>query len=139
MDLSLSANSHKKPNLLVADDSALARKILARQLSYAGFEVIEAQGGASALLRLIEAPVDLVIMDFVMEPMNGLEVLERIRRIRSPLQLPVLMMSATNNPDSVLRATDMGANDFLLKPFSTDLLVSKIRFHLKLKVAGCGA
>jgi len=123
----------KKCHLLVADDSALARKILARQLTHAGFEVHEAQGGASALLRLIEAPVDLVIMDFVMEPMSGLEVLERIRRIRTPLQLPVLMMSATRSPESVLRATDMGANDFLQKPFTTDLLVSKIRLHLKLR------
>lgn len=133
MSLSVSQDANRKTHLLVADDSALARKILARHLSLAGFEVHEAQGGASALLRLIEAPVDLVIMDFVMEPMNGLEVLERIRRIRTPLQLPVLMMSATRNPDSVLRATDMGANDFLLKPFATELLLSKIRFHLKLK------
>lgn len=125
--------AHSKSHLLVADDSALARKILARQLTQAGFEVHEAQGGASALLRLIEEPVDLVIMDFVMEPMNGLEVLERIRRIRTPLQLPVLMISATKNPKSVLMATDMGANDFLLKPFTTDLLLSKIRLHLKLR------
>lgn len=133
MTLSVTENAPKKAHLLVADDSALARKILARQLTQAGFQVHEAQGGASALLRLIEDPVDLVIMDFVMEPMNGLEVLERIRRIRTPLQLPVLMMSATRNPESVLKATDMGANDFLLKPFTTELLVSKIRLHLKLR------
>ncbi len=137
MSLSVSESTLKKTHLLIADDSALARKVLARKLSHAGFEVHEAQGGASALLRLIEAPVDLVIMDFIMEPMNGLEVLARIRRIRSPLQLPVLMISATKNPDSVLRATDMGANDFLLKPFSADLLLSKIRFHLKLKDQNC--
>lgn len=133
MTTSVSETTLKKPHLLVADDSALARKIMARQLSQAGYEVHEAQGGASALLRLIEEPVDLVIMDFIMEPMNGLEVLQRIRRIRTPLQLPVLMMSATRNPESVLRATDMGANDFLLKPFSFELLNSKIKLHLKLR------
>lgn len=133
MTISVTENSPQKAHLLVADDSALARKIMVRQLTQAGFEVHAAQGGASALLRLIEERVDLVIMDFIMEPMNGLEVLERIRRIRTPLQLPVLMMSATRNPESVLRATDMGANDFLLKPFTTELLLSKIRLHLKLR------
>lgn len=133
MTLTVTENTPKNARLLVADDSALARKILGRQLIQAGFQVHEAQGGASALLRLIEDPIDLVIMDFLMEPMNGLEVLERIRRIRTPLQLPVLMMSATCNPESVLKATDLGANDFLLKPFTTELLVSKVRLHLRLR------
>jgi len=117
--------------LLVIDDSAVARKILTRQLAQSGYRVHEAENGASALQQLEQTPVDLVLMDFFMEPMSGMELLERIRQLHTPEQLPVLMMSASKNAEALEQATRLGANDFLWKPFTTELLLSKVQAHLK--------
>ena len=121
------------PVILVVDDNDLARTVLCRQLGRAGYEVESVANGLSALEILTRKPIDLVLLDFVMEPMSGIEVLERIRRVRTPLQIPVIMMSASKDQRLIVRATDLGANDFLFRPLHVRVLDAKIRHLLQLR------
>mgnify|MGYP002386341326 CR=1 FL=1 len=105
--------------LMVVDDNNIARAVLIRQLQAAGYQVEGASTGPEALIALLKVRVHLILLDFVMQPLSGLEVLQRIRAIYPPNRLPVVMMSATQDADLVFRATQLGANDFFFGPFNS--------------------
>jgi len=121
----------QRESLLIVDDNNIARAVLVRQLTKKeGYEVVDAATGPIALTLLMKRSFHLVLLDFVMQPLTGLEVLQRIRRQHPPDQLPVLMMSGTKDPELILRATQLGANDFFFRPFQLQELLDKIRHHL---------
>ena len=119
--------------ILVVDDSADNRDMLARRLRRQGYEVLTAAGGRPALAALAEAPVDLVLLDVMMPDLDGYAVLERLKADPARRDIPVLMISALDELDSVVRCIQLGAEDYLGKPFDPVLLQARIGACLEKK------
>lgn len=119
---------------MVVDDNRLAREVLARSLRVAGYHVLSASNGEQALQLLAAEPIDLMMLDYYMNPMPGIEVLERVRRVRGPLQIPILMMSAQDDCELMVQSLSHGANDFLIRPLQIQVVLAKIRHFLSMRV-----
>lgn len=122
-------------SLLVVDDNPDNREPLARRLQRIGFQVDTACDGTEALRALADRPFDLVLLDIMMPGISGLEVLERIRATRSPVELPVVMQTALTQSDEIVRALELGANDYVTKPLDYKVVLARVRTHLRLKHA----
>ena len=121
--------------LLIVDDSEDNRDVLARRLQKQGHWAITAPGGKEALEALAEQPFDLVLLDIMMPDMDGYEVLSRIKNDPRTHRIPVIMISALDEMDSVVRCIEMGAADYLPKPFNPTLLRARIGASLREKRA----
>jgi two-component system chemotaxis response regulator CheY len=113
---------------LVVDDSKTIRTILARTLKEIGFEVLEAANGREAL-EVIEAEkttVPLILLDWDMPEMNGLDLLKRLRETPEFSSMVVVMVTAQNDLDHIGEALEAGANEYVMKPFTKDVLVGKL-------------
>ncbi len=119
--------------VLVVDDSKINREVLARAIERAGYEVICCESGEKALETVDSHEVSIVLLDLVMDGMDGLETLQHLRMRKGLLELPVLMISSTKESPQVVNALDLGANDFLIKPVDLNILLAKIRHHLCLR------
>ncbi len=119
--------------ILVVDDSEDNRDMLARRLRRQGYEVQTAAGGRAALTVLAAAPVDLVLLDVMMPDLDGYAVLERLKADPALRDIPVLMISALDELDSVVRCIQLGAEDYLGKPFEPVLLQARIGACLEKK------
>jgi two-component system, NtrC family, sensor kinase len=119
--------------LLVVDDSASNRNLLVRRLQRQGYAVEEARNGSEALDRVATENFDLVLLDIMMPVMDGFEVLERMKQSRRMRTVPVVMISALDEINNVVRAIEMGAEDYLLKPFDPVLLRARIGALLEKK------
>lgn len=121
------------PRVLVVDDNAANRNVLCRRLERQGYSVEEAVNGEMALDRIATEPFDVVLLDIVMPLMDGFEVLERMRRDRRLRPVPVIVISALDEIEGVVRAIEMGAEDYLFKPFDPVLLRARIGALLERK------
>jgi two-component system, chemotaxis family, chemotaxis protein CheY len=113
---------------LVIDDSKAIRIILRRLLGELGFEVVEAADGRQALERLAElqpAP-ELVLVDWNMPEMNGLEFVREVRGAGGNDDLTMVMVTTETESSQVVRALAAGANEYVMKPFTRDVLVDKL-------------
>jgi adenylate cyclase len=119
--------------LLVVDDNAENRDMLARRLSRQGYEVLTAAGGRAALETLAARPLDLVLLDVMMPDLDGYAVLQRLKADPTLRDIPVLMISALDELDSVVRCIQLGAEDYLSKPFEPVLLQARIGACLEKK------
>ena len=113
-------------NILVVDDQAVVRRELRKSLTAYGFRVSEARDGQEALQYLECGGVDLVITDFQMPGLDGLEFLQKIRSKYSHTDLPVLGVSGYQDKDLAVRFLKYGANDFLLKPFTREEVQTRV-------------
>lgn len=121
--------------LLVVDDSAANRDGLAKLLTLEGYEVTTAGDGREALTRVAAGDVDLVLLDVMMQGVSGLDVLEEIRRARPATDLPVVMTTARDQSEDIVRALRLGANDYVTKPLDLPVLLARIQTQLSLKRA----
>ncbi len=114
------------PKILVVDDSRMIRHQVSAALMEAGFEVIEATDGLDALSKLDAAShgVSLVLCDLNMPRMNGLEFLEGAIQMMRGAVPPVVVLTTETDPKQLQRAKDLGAKGWIIKPFSTELLVA---------------
>src|SRR5262249_50573071 len=110
-------DQRKQTALLVEDDPDV-RRLVRMYIESAGFLVIEAADGSSALKRMAEVVPDLVCLDLVLPDLSGYEVCEYIRRSPGLRDVPVLVMSARSLPEDRANAVEMGASAYLIKPFS---------------------
>ena len=112
---------------LVVDDSRAMRSIIRRHLDELGIEVDEAGSGAEALFVLnhIKTP-DVILLDWNMPEMNGLECLRRLRADPATADLPVMMVTTESEMAQVALALDAGANEYLMKPFDRQALLEKL-------------
>ena len=120
-------------SILVVDDNQINCDLLSRQLGRQGYTVTTVNRGAQALELLQEADYDLVLLDIFMPDMNGLDVLSEIKQNPDWQTLPVIMISALDELNSVVHCIEMGAEDFLSKPFNPILLQAKIKASLEKK------
>ena len=117
--------------LLVADDNEFVVRTVVRHLQGAEYRVITARNGAEALRRFEEHPIDLVVLDIRMPVMDGLEVLRSLRQRHSSSDLPVLMATGNGASDDVVQAFDLGANDYVTKPFDFPVLLARVQTQLR--------
>ena len=112
--------------VLIAEDASEVAQVVAFgvRMTWPGCQVVMAADGEEALRRFTEEPVDLVILDIAMPPPNGFEVL---RRIRETSQVPILMLTVRDATIDKIRAFDLGADDYLSKPFDHLELLARLR------------
>jgi len=112
---------------LVVDDSRAMRSIIRRHLNELGIDVEEAGSGAEALRMLDRiAPPDVVLLDWNMPEMNGLECLRRLRADEAGTRLPIMMVTTESEMNQVSLALEVGANEYLMKPFDRQGLLEKL-------------
>src|SRR5262250_738337 len=122
------------PALLVVDDNEDNRYVLSQQLNIQGYDNITiATNGHEALKVLRSKSFDLVLLDIMMPDLNGYEVLERMRSSPELRNIPVIMISAVDELDSVVRCIELGAEDYLPKPFNATLLRARVGASLEKK------
>ena len=119
--------------ILVVDDNEENREMLGRRLAREGYEVRRASGGAEALAALEAAPADLVLLDVMMPDINGYEVLRRLKTNPRLQDIPVLMISSLEDTESVARCIELGAEDYLPKPFNPVILRARVGACLEKK------
>lgn len=119
--------------LLVVDDDAANRDVLSRRLVRQGHEVRTASSGLEALRMIGDEAFDLVLLDIMMPDMDGYEVLARIKGDKRLQHIPIVMISALNEVQSVVRCLEAGAEDYLAKPFNPTLLRARIGASLEKK------
>jgi serine phosphatase RsbU (regulator of sigma subunit) len=119
--------------VLVVDDVEANRDLLARRLRQQGHVVATAENGRRALEALEGEEFDLVLLDIMMPELDGFQVLERLQADSDRRHIPVIMISAVDQMDSVVRAIEMGATDYLTKPFNAVLLKARVEATLEKK------
>ena len=122
------------PVVLVADDDAVFRLTTCEALRGTGFDVIEADGGEAALCALQQNLPDLVLLDAVMPGLDGFDVCRQMRQRRETRNIPVMILTGLGDMESVNRAFESGATDFVVKPINYAVLSSRIRFQLRVAV-----
>jgi len=114
--------------ILVVDDEPQIRRVLKTALSAEGFVVADAKSAEEAFVKLREDRFDLVLLDVNMPGMSGLEA---CREIRSNSEIAIIMLTVRNAESDKIAALDAGADDYVIKPFSTPELLARIRAHLR--------
>src|SRR6478735_5515188 len=114
--------------VLVVDDDTRIREVLRRQLSYEGYQVSLAADAREAFSQVAENPPDLVVLDWMLPGMSGLEI---CRRIRQTDDMPILMLTAKGTLEDKIDGLDSGADDYLVKPFEAEELLARVRALLR--------
>lgn len=112
--------------LLVVDDSAVMRQMIAAVFDLTEYRVLLADGGPAALAQAASHPLDLVITDWTMMPMDGGELIRQLRRLRPCAQVPVLVLSTLSSDASKAEARAAGANGWLCKPLEPNTLLDVV-------------
>lgn len=118
----------KRPRILIVDDDAAIRATLAQQLTSRDYDIASAADGAEGFDRFRIDPPDLVLTDLAMPGVDGFELIRRIRAISA---VPVLVLSVRGGDAEKVRALDLGADDFVVKPFSIAELLARVRAQLR--------
>lgn len=113
------------PSVLIVEDDAATRRLYKFMLTNGGYPVIEAEDGVAAIEQLQKHPCDLVITDMNMPRMDGMELIQAIRRDYGDLY--VILITAFGTPDTEKQARKIGANDYLAKPFDFEELERRVR------------
>lgn len=124
----LSDTQFRDRKILVVDDEERMVRFIRLNLEYDGFKVIEAFNGQQAINKLRSALPDLVLLDVMMPDLDGFEVLKIIRETNT---VPVIMLTAKGEEDDRIRGLELGADDYITKPFSPRELVSRVRAVLR--------
>jgi two-component system, OmpR family, KDP operon response regulator KdpE len=117
-----------KPVILVVDDEPQILRVMRASLAPRGYEVITASNGEEALDQIKKQIPDLMILDFVLPEMSGLEVCRRVREFAT---LPIIVLSAKGSESDKVAALDAGADDYVTKPFGMDELLARVRAVLR--------
>jgi len=126
-------NNERAPRILVVEDESSLALLLVYNLESEGFQVEHVDRGDEAELRLAEAPPDLVILDWMLPGVSGLEICRRLRARDDTRDMPVIMLTARGEESERVRGLSLGADDYVVKPFSMDEL--KARVHALLRRA----
>jgi len=116
-------------HLLVVDDEPAIRRFLRTSLSAQGYHVAEADDGKAALDALRRSPADVLVLDLGLPDIDGFEVIRRLREAGS--SIPIIVLSSRADEEGKVRALDLGADDYVTKPFGVDELLARIRAALR--------
>ncbi|NOY80609.1 MAG: response regulator transcription factor [Kiritimatiellaeota bacterium] len=121
----------KKPTILVVDDERDIRDLVSYHLTRSGFMVVTAADGERALEVVRETVPDLIVLDLMLPGMDGLDVCRLLRRDPRTSHVPVVMLTARDDETDVVTGLELGANDYVAKPFSPRILVARVRAALR--------
>ncbi len=129
----LSFAPEKKPKILIVDDNPTNVELLMAQLKSYPYELASANDGEAALKKVESDPPDLVLLDLMMPKVSGYEVCQKLKTDKKTQFIPIIVITALKELEDKIRAIEMGADDFLMKPFNKVELVTRIKSLLKLK------
>jgi len=118
--------------ILVVDDSSTMRRIIINTLNKVGYsDYVEAGNGREGVEKLAAGPVDLIITDWNMPEMSGLEFIKAVRANEQTKHIPTLMVTTNAAQEDITRAIEAGVNNYLVKPFTPDSIKEKIQLVIK--------
>ena len=120
-----------KPTILVAEDESALITLLRYNLEREGYRVLEAQDGEEALLVAAEEKPDLVLLDWMLPQLSGIEVCRRLRGRQETRNVPIIMLTARGEEGDRIRGLDTGADDYMTKPFAMTELLARLRAVLR--------
>ena len=126
-------NNPVKGRVLVVDDEKTTRSVICKCLQDEGYQTYEAQSGSETFALMGSMQFDLVMLDILMPVMDGFEVLKTIRKRHQKLDLPVIMVTAENVSEKIVRAFKLGANDYISKPIDPAVAVARAEVHIQFK------
>lgn len=121
----------RHPTVLVVEDEPAQREVLAYNLEAEGFRVARAGNGEEALLLVAEAPPDLIVLDWMLPTLSGIEVCRRLKSRPETKALPIIMLSARAEEVDRVRGLETGADDYVVKPYSVAELMARVRAQLR--------
>jgi two-component system phosphate regulon response regulator PhoB len=122
---------NRAPRILLVEDETSLATLLVYNLEAEGYQVEHVDNGDEAELRLAESPPDLVILDWMLPGVSGLEICRRLRARDSARDMPVIMLTARGEEGERVRGLSVGADDYVVKPFSTPELMARVRALLR--------
>jgi DNA-binding response OmpR family regulator len=114
--------------ILVVDDESTIREVVSRYLQREGYQVVEAPDGFAALDAMRDSEIDLIVLDLMLPGIDGLTLTQHLRQDR---QIPIIMLTAKGEPNDRIRGLDLGADDYITKPFNPQEVVSRVRAVLR--------
>lgn len=119
------------PLILVVEDEPAQSELLAYNIDAAGYRLAVAADGEEALLLIAEAPPDLIVLDWMLPLVSGIEVCRRLKTRQSTKSIPIIMLTARNEEVDRIRGLETGADDYVVKPYSINELMARIRAILR--------
>ncbi|WP_322866704.1 phosphate regulon transcriptional regulator PhoB [Aquicoccus sp. G2-2] len=119
------------PLILLAEDDPAQREVISYNLSANGFRIAEARDGEEAMMLVAEDPPDLIILDWMMPHLSGIEICRRLKARVETREIPVIMLSARSEEPDRVRGLETGADDYVIKPYSVAELMARVRANLR--------
>lgn len=123
--------SNLQPNVLIVEDEPSLVELLSYNLEKAGFQIHIARDGEEALLAVEERKPDLILLDWMLPYVSGIEICRRIRRNPETRNVPIIILTARGEENDRIRGLEAGADDYVVKPFSPSELVARVRAVLR--------
>lgn len=123
--------SADQPTVLVVEDEPAQREILSYNLAAEGFQVSQAENGEEALLLVAEDEPDVIVLDWMMPSLSGIEVCRRLKSKPATRSIPIIMLSARSEEVDKVRGLETGADDYVIKPYSVVELMARVRAQLR--------
>lgn len=120
-----------KPKILIVDDDPLMRRIVAQSLDRAAYDISEAESGVAGVQTAIEQPPDLILLDVMMPEMDGFEVIRHLRGHPMTQNVPIILLTALGEMTEKVYGMQLGADDYMTKPFDPRELRARVQTHLK--------
>ena len=120
-----------RPTVLLVEDEPAQREMLAYNLEAEGFDVITADNGEDGLILVAENDPDLIVLDWMMPQLSGIEVCRRLKSNSKTRQIPVIMLSARADEVDRVHGLETGADDYVVKPYSVIELMARVKAHLR--------
>lgn len=121
--------------ILIVDDIPQNIQVVANILKHEGYGISHTRSGATALARVQDDPFDLILLDIMMPDMDGFEVLRHLQQDEKTKGIPVIFLSALNDQENTIKGFELGAVDYVTKPFNPPELLARVKTHLNLKKA----
>jgi len=119
--------------ILIVDDDEIIRKLLRRVLERSGFEIDEADSGEQALRRIDAKPPDLILLDVVMDGIDGFQTCRKLKSIGRMAEVPIIFVTGRSDTGSIVEGLNAGGNDYITKPINRHEALARIRNHLKMR------
>ncbi|UXU74019.1 MULTISPECIES: phosphate regulon transcriptional regulator PhoB [unclassified Paracoccus (in: a-proteobacteria)] len=123
--------AQSQPCVLVVEDEGAQREVLRYNLEAEGFQVVLAENGDEAMLLVAEEQPDLIVLDWMLPNVSGIEVCRRVKADPSTRQIPIIMLSARSEEVDRVRGLETGADDYVVKPYSVVELMARLRTQLR--------
>ncbi|MDA9178516.1 response regulator transcription factor [Amylibacter sp.] len=131
--------SSNKSLILIVEDEPSQMELLSFNLNAEGYDVLKAEDGEEGLLLFKEHDIDLVLLDWMLPNISGLEVCRQMKRSKNSKDCHLIMLTARGEEEDKVRGLDMGADDYIVKPYSVKELLARVRSGIRIRSATKGA